>query len=162
VLEINVNGSRVLIFDDDEIIRQLLWIYFDKREYEVFTFPHPKACPLCDTESCECPIDQACSDIILTDLEMPNMKGIDFLENQLSKGCKCKHLALMSGNLNESDYQFAKEKGIKVFKKPFSISEIDKWVKEIEKARKATRRLSDWFSPSEKSYRQNHSHNDHS
>ncbi len=83
---------RVLIFDDDESVRSMLWQFFDNRGYEVFTFPHPKACPLCDIESCECPLDETCSDIILTDLEMPNMQGIVFLENQLSKGCKCEHL----------------------------------------------------------------------
>ena len=136
---------RVLIFDDDEAIRSLLWKYFDKRGYEVFTFPNPKACPLSDTESCECPNNEGCSDIILTDLEMPNLKGILFLENQIEKGCRCDHLALMSGYLSDSDIQRAQEKGIKVFRKPFSIREIDKWVSEVEKVISPARRLTDWY-----------------
>lgn len=135
---------RVLIFDDDDAIRGLLWKYFDSRGYEVFTFPHPKACPLCDTESCECPLSEACSDIILTDLDMPSMKGIIFLENQIEKGCKCENLALMSGNISNSDIQKAAIKGIKVFPKPFTISDIDKWVNEVEKKIDLSYSLINW------------------
>ena len=139
-----MRAYRVLIFDDDEAIRSLLWKYFDNRGYEVFTFPHPKACPLCDNESCECPLGEACADLILTDLEMPNLKGIIFLESQIEKGCKCDHLALMSGNFSDYDIQRAKEKGITVFRKPFRISDLDRWVNETEKAIDPSRRLIDW------------------
>ena len=90
---------RVLVFDDDESTRKLLWEYFDSRKYEVFTFPHPKSCALSDLQSCACPIHQACADIIISDLNMPFMKGLDFLEQQIRKGCKCKHLALMSAEI---------------------------------------------------------------
>jgi hypothetical protein len=29
---------------------------------------------------------------------MPSKKGIVFLQEQMAKGCRCRHLALMSGN----------------------------------------------------------------
>lgn len=135
---------RALIFDDDRIVRRLLWHYFDKREYEVFTFPHPKACPLIDTASCTCPLNTSCADIILTDLEMPYIKGLAFLKHQIHKGCKVNNLALMSGNLDESSYHQATTNGIKIFHKPFSINEIDAWVKEREAAIDLHRRLIDF------------------
>lgn len=135
---------RVLIFDDEATIRKLLWEYFDRRKYEVFTFPHPKSCTLCDIQSCSCPTQEACSDIIISDLNMPFMKGLDFLEQQIKKGCKCEHLALLSGDLTAADSDRAKPFGIKLFKKPVKLSELDDWVKTVEKEIPAGRLLSDW------------------
>ncbi|MEW6673871.1 MAG: response regulator [Thermodesulfobacteriota bacterium] len=136
---------RVLIFDDDDSIRKLLWGYFDGRKYEVFTFPDPKSCNLCDIQSCDCPTQEACADIIISDLNMPFMKGLDFLELQIKKGCKCRHLALMSGDLTVADADRAKPLGIKLFKKPFRIREIDEWVKKVEGEIPAGRQLTDWY-----------------
>ena len=78
--------NRVLIFDDQEGIRQLLWSLFDRRGYEVFTFPHPAMCPLSNEKECPCLEEQACSDIILSDLSMPYKDGMSFLEEQIKKG----------------------------------------------------------------------------
>jgi DNA-binding NtrC family response regulator len=135
---------RVLIFDDEDNIRKLLWEYFDSRKYEVFTFPHPKSCALCDLQSCNCPTLEACADIIISDLNMPFMKGLDFLELQIKKGCKCKHLALMSGDLTLADSDRAKPLGIKLFKKPFKIREIDEWAKSVEAEIPVDRLLTEW------------------
>jgi len=136
---------RVLIFDDDAIIRKILWQYFDNRKYEVLTFPHPKSCALCDIQSCDCPIQEACADIIISDLNMPFMKGLDFLELQITKGCKAKHLALMSGDLTATDADRAVQHGIKLFEKPFVFKELDEWVKVVEEEIPAERRLADWY-----------------
>jgi hypothetical protein len=76
---------------------------------------------------------------------MPFVKGIEFLENQLSKGCKVQNLALMSGDLTPDDQQRAESLGIKLFKKPFGLKEIDQWVNYAEKAIPPTRKLADWF-----------------
>lgn len=137
---------RILIFDDDKVIRKILWEYFDSLDYEVFTFPHPKSCALCDIYSCHCPAMEACSDIILTDLNMPFVKGLDFLEQQIKKGCKVKHLALMSGDLTEDDSERAKTLGIKLFEKPFRFTELYDWVEIVQKEIPENRRLTDWES----------------
>jgi len=123
----------------------MLWQYFDSRGYEVFTFPHPQSCPICESASCICPLDESCSDLIISDLNMPFVKGIEFLENQLSKGCKVQNLALMSGDLTPDDQQRAESLGIRVFKKPFGLKEIEQWVGDAEKEVQPTRRLADWF-----------------
>ena len=141
---------RVLIFDDDESIRKLLWEYFDSRKYEVFTFPHPKSCALADLKACACPIRQACADIIISDLNMPFMKGLDFLEQQIKKGCKCKHLALMSGNLTNADSDRARLLGIKLFNKPFRINEIEEWIKIVEAEISPDRALNEWYFDNER------------
>ena len=135
---------RVLIFDDDNVIRKILWEYFDCLKYEVFTFPHPKSCALCDIHSCKCPTQEACADIIISDLNMPFVKGLDFLEQQINKGCKVNAYALMSSDLTEADSERAKTLGIKLFEKPFRLNELSDWVKNVEKQIPENRLLADW------------------
>ena len=76
---------------------------------------------------------------------MPIKTGIDFLEEQIKKGCKCKHLALMSGNFSDEDISRAKSLGANIFKKPFKLKEITNWLDQIEKDIDPKRQLSDWF-----------------
>jgi hypothetical protein len=76
---------------------------------------------------------------------MPIKKGIDFLHEQIQKGCKCKNMALMSGNFSEEDIIRAEAMGLKLFKKPFRIEEVDRWVEERKKTVDPRRKLSDWF-----------------
>ena len=140
-----IKSYRVLIFDDDDQIRKFLWKYFDRKGYEVFTFPYPASCPLYEREICQCPTNQFCSDLILSDLNMPMTKGLDFLEEQIKKGCRCNHLALMSGDLRDEDIKRAKSQGIVLFKKPFQLNKIEEWVKEVESNIPTNRRLSNWF-----------------
>ena len=136
---------RALIFDDQQEIRQILWSLFDRRGYEVFTFPHPGSCPLSEEKPCPCSIEESCTDIILSDMNMPVKNGLDFLEEQLSKGCKCKNLALMSGDFADEDILRAESLGIKIFEKPFKLAEISNWLDQTEHNIDAKRKLSDWF-----------------
>ena len=136
---------RILIFDDSEGIRSLLYGFLNKRGYEVFSFPNPAVCPISHEKTCPCPTGLACSDFILSDLNMPVQQGIDFLEKQKRKGCKCKNMALMSGDFTESDIVRAKSIGLVLFRKPFSITEILDWIERIEKTIDPDRKLADWF-----------------
>ena len=137
--------NRVLIFDDQEGTRQLLWSLFDRRGYEVFTFPHPAMCPLSNEKECPCLEEQACSDIILSDLSMPYKDGMTFLEEQIKKDCKCKHIALMSTDFNDNTELKANLLGIKTFKKPFNLEELTNWLDQVENDIDPKRKLSDWF-----------------
>jgi len=126
------DGFRILVFDDHQEILDLLRAVFDTRGYEVLTYPHPGACPIFDNENCSCPDGQSCTDIILTDINMPVMKGIDFIEKQMQKGCHCRHLALMSGDYTSDDMQRVNELGLKFFQKPFDIADVFDWLDQIE------------------------------
>ena len=136
---------RILIFDDSQEIRSLLYDFFNKRGYEVFSFPNPAFCPISHEKTCPCPTGLACSDFILSDLNMPVQQGIDFLERQKRKGCRCKNMALMSGNFTEKDVVRAKSIGLTLFRKPFGIKEILGWIENMEKTIDPDRKLTDWF-----------------
>ena len=126
------SNRKVMIFDDHQIICDLLKTVFDSRGYEVQTFQHPGECPLFDKETCSCPIGQSCTDVILTDINMPVKKGLDFIEEQLAKGCHCKHLALMSGDYTYDEMERVKKLGLKFFQKPFAIKDVIEWLDQIE------------------------------
>jgi len=140
------NSLRILVFDDHQEILDLLQAVLDSRGgYEVLTYPHPGACPLIDgNESCSCPDGQACTDIILSDINMPVMRGMDFIEKQIGKGCQCRHLALMSGDYTRNDLQRASELGLKFFQKPFTVADIFDWLDQIEQDINPDRQLTDY------------------
>jgi CheY-like chemotaxis protein len=136
---------RAFVFDDNEAIRSMLWHLLDSRGYEVFTFPDPGLCPLHLAVGCRCPEDQACGDIIISDVNMPNITGLEFVENQIKKGCKVKNVALISGAWSESDLEYTQRLGCQPFHKPFTIDEINEWLDECENKINPNRLLSDWF-----------------
>ena len=136
---------RVLIFDDQKVIRQVLWSLFDDRGYEVFTFPHPGLCQLSEVNHCPCPEGQACSDVIISDVEMPFKNGMDFIEEQINKGCRCKNIALMSGAFKNKHIAKAKSLGLTLFKKPFRLADINNWLDQIEKNIDPERNLAVWL-----------------
>ena len=138
--------TRVLIFDDDPLIRQMLWAVCDRRDYEVFTFPDPGLCPLHTVERCPCGEDEICADIILSDLAMPNVPGLDFVESMIHKDCRCPRIALMSGSWSEDDIARARNLGCRLFAKPFHISQIVEWLDEVERLLSPNRRLYSWHS----------------
>ena len=136
---------RTILFEDSQEIRQLLEQFFKKRGHEVFTYEDPTRCPLQHAHDCQCTENERCADIIITDLDMPNVSGLDFLDGQMSKGCKIQYIAIMSGAWPEASKGRAKGLGYAVFEKPFSLSALTKWLDKCEEHIDQSKVLSDWF-----------------
>ena len=137
---------RAIVFDDEKVIRTFLRQVLQKRGYEVFTFPEPDLCPLHHKGGCGCTKGQACTDIIISDINMPNVTGLQFVENQLNKGCKVKHMALMSGAWSNSDLERAEQLGCHTFHKPIRLNDLEQFLDQCEKEIDPHRILSDrWF-----------------
>ena len=113
--------------------------------YEVFTFPHPAVCPLSEENHCPCKKEQACSDVIISDVDMPFKNGLDFIEEQMKKGCRCKNIVLMSGAFTNEHLTKAKSLGITIFKKPFKLEDLNNWLDRMEKNIDPERKLANWF-----------------
>ena len=135
--------ARVLIFDDDEMIRQLLRDVCEKRGYEVIAFSDPGICPIHADQQCPCGPGKICADVIFSDLEMPIVKGLDFLESLLGKGCRCHHIALVSSSCDGESFARAARLGCKVIRKPFTRGEVINWLAEVERSLPANRCLLD-------------------
>ena len=136
---------RALIFEDDDASRALLWELCDERGYEVFTFPDPGACPLFHQTFCECPLEESCCDFLISDLNMPVASGLDYIERQKRKGCRCPHIALITGTSSLADVRAAEGLGCKVFPKPLSIEKLYEWLDRCESQIRDGRKLSDWL-----------------
>jgi CheY-like chemotaxis protein len=136
---------RVILLDDNEAIRSVLSKILADRGYEVLAFHNPAICPLQMVPECQCNENETCTDIIVSDLDMPNMTGLGFIENQMKKNCKCQHVVLMSGNWTEQDLLRAHELGCKTLEKPFPFEEFYEWLDEVEKSIEPTRELRNWF-----------------
>ncbi len=125
---------RALVFDDDESIRRLLTMLLQARGYEVFDYPEPIHCTVYDAAGCVCGTGCTCGDITLTDVEMPQISGLDLVEDQRSRGCKIdpRNVALMSGGWTEERLERARALGCRTFDKPFKVPELQAWLDECE------------------------------
>ena len=137
---------RVLIFEDNDSLRTTLEHIFNELGYEVFAFSDPSMCPVFDSVHHNCPSDHACADIIISDLNLPNKSGLEYVKEQQEKGCKVKCQALMSGEWSDSDSQYAQELGCRVFHKPFNFEEMLLWLDDCGKRIAPERVLSDLYT----------------
>jgi DNA-binding NtrC family response regulator len=137
--------ARVLLFEDDPIIRPALRQILEKRGCEVKSFSDPGECPLLSSHECRCRERQMCADFIISDIDMYTTSGLKFIDSQKRKGCRIPNLALMSGSWTDGDKDFAERLNCKTFQKPFDLPEMMAWIEEGRKRIDADRRLSDWF-----------------
>ncbi|MGR3301974.1 MAG: response regulator [Candidatus Scalindua sp.] len=134
---------RAIVLDDDHVMRNLICGILKNRGYEAHASSDPLSCPVYLDSECPCPVEHICTSIIITDINMPNMTGFEFIEHQKSMGCKVQNIAVMSGRWTNEDLEHAKRLGCHMFKKPFKIDEIEKWLDECEKKLDHNGKLSD-------------------
>ena len=87
---IAIHKLRIIVIDDDPAVNLLLKTALSTRGHHVLTFTDPTECPCpaLKQTSCSCPQEFPCADIIISDIVMPNMSGIEFFKVQEAKGCK--------------------------------------------------------------------------
>ena len=124
---------NALILDDEPMILSLLQSILGRRGYHVEAYTTPKGCPQYVSEACPCETQTGCPHVILTDFDMPFVTGIEFIEKLKQRGCKCQHIALISGLLDETALRRAAPLGVKVFTKPFHLKGLEAWLAEAER-----------------------------
>lgn len=118
-----------VVIDDEESVRDLLYEILTSLGYETKVFNSPMDIP-CIHESC--PHDCVGGDIpptlLITDIQMPEMNGLDFVLHKIEKGCKIKNVAIISGSWDDEQRAIAEKLKCKKFDKPFGFSDIANWV----------------------------------
>jgi FixJ family two-component response regulator len=135
---------RVVIFDDEVFIRNMLRDFFLMREYEVLSYGDPTSiCPLFGLHGDACSYASPCSDIMITDFSMPGLNGVELLEHQLRKGCpqKPEHKAVISGYIDARSLARVREMGCRFFAKPFTLFALSEWVAACERTMDLSRQL---------------------
>lgn len=127
---------KILIFDDDEAIRATLSKFLVNLGFNVESFSDPDNCPIYLKSECTCVKNNGCADIIITDINMPGITGISFIQNQIKNGCQVKNIAVMSGGWTDEDKKRVNNLGCKIFEKPFSMFELKKWLDQIKQKSK--------------------------
>jgi len=122
--------SRVILIEDEDLLRDALERAFKRRGYEVISVSGPTFCPAFMNSESACTAEQPCGDFILTDNNMPDMSGLDFIARQREKGCKgaVSNVAVMSACWDEEELLKAQELGCKIFQKPLDLKEVLAWL----------------------------------
>jgi CheY-like chemotaxis protein len=78
---------------------------------------------------------RACGgDILITDIYMPVVNGLDLLERQARQGCTLdiRNNAVISGELDEPSRERLEKLGCTFFMKPFTLDALTTWLAECE------------------------------
>jgi DNA-binding response OmpR family regulator len=125
---------RVLIFDDDAQILNMLEKYFTLKGYDALAFSEPTSCLIYGDSAESCSNLHPCADILITDFDMPHMTGVKMIERQQARGCRLepRNKAVISGFMDDEYIRKTGEMGCAFFRKPFLLTDLDPWIKECE------------------------------
>ena len=140
-----VQRYRTFVFDDDSAIRGVLSHILKRREHEVYAFPTPAKCPHHESPECPCPHEEWCVDFIITDIQMPEVSGLDFVKEQKQRNCKCQNYAIMSGAWTDEQMSLAHELGCLILEKPVDMKLLVAWLEGAENQIDPERKFSNWF-----------------
>jgi len=128
-----VRKKRVILYDDDMLVLNLMKDYFTQRGYEVIKFHKPVICQA-DEYGRNCTKTLPCADIVLTDYMMPTMNGIELLIAQSRIGCKIpyQNKALISGYIDEIVLKKLRSLGLMYFEKPICFDDLGAWLDKRE------------------------------
>jgi DNA-binding NtrC family response regulator len=131
---VSVNTSyRVLIIDDEpQVLKALKWMLF-KHQYEVELFQNPYEALALFKERER---GENCFDVVITDLSMPQLSGLDLLRK--IKAISPIEILILTGVGGVEDaVETMKSGAFDYLTKP--LNQIDKCVHQIQKAAEATR-----------------------
>ena len=123
---------KILIFEDDQSIGDLLKCFLIHKGHDVTVFKDPTSCPLYLNGKCDCPENSPCADVILIDYNMPQLTGLELIHRQERMGCKVQveNKAIMSAYLRPEEFKELAAKGYQIVSKPFEMEKILKFMEE--------------------------------
>src|SRR3990172_12580716 len=124
---------RIILYDDDLVILNILKMFFELKDYEVIACSEPARCPVYNDNK-ECDKRHPCCDLMITDYLMPRMSGIELLRAQARMGCRLtpKNKLIMSGCQDDEVMTAVEELGCSFMKKPFSFADLEVWIQKCE------------------------------
>jgi len=122
--------KRVIIFEDEEPLKDLFTLVIERHGCEVDFYESPFYFPVNQCIECLKNGSKRCADILLTDIVMPVVSGLDFIEDWLTKGCKIPQIGIMSGYWTDDKIIRAKKLGGTILEKPVPVSTLSSWLKE--------------------------------
>jgi CheY-like chemotaxis protein len=129
---------KTVLLEDHPHLRQMLTILLETRGHEVSAFHSLDYCRFHVDDPCHCPHEEPCCDILISDLRMPFLSGLELVRRQTERGCKGKvhNKMLISSSISAAEEEEARTLGLAVMRK-FNTSKLFKWIAEVEKRLKA-------------------------
>ena len=135
------SNKRAIILDDQRGIRLPLEILLSRSGYNVVPygspteatiFNQPHNCPLASGHEEQFDTSPVCADLIITDVDMPGISGMEYVRTIRQAGCRVRYIAMMSGNWKTKDLLEAEALGCKCFTKPFRLQEMKEWLSTLD------------------------------
>jgi DNA-binding NtrC family response regulator len=112
------NKKRILIVDDEAMIRQLISDKLDRNGYETVSVPNPiNAIQMIAN-------DKGNYDLIITDYKMPEMSGLDFVIAVHGKFPKIPIIVVSGYGTNDEIRKFLKNGAYDFLSKPFALKDL--------------------------------------
>jgi CheY-like chemotaxis protein len=126
--------TRILFFGNQEEINSLYSLFLRSKGYEVLHFQSPSACALIKKQTCSCPRNHVCADMMISDMDMEGMTGLELIRQQYERGCRAltEHKAVISKGLTSSQKSEAAALGCKTLLQPFRLKDMMEWVRKCE------------------------------
>ncbi len=121
----------------------MMTYYFVIRgEYEVLTYQEPVICPIW-ADDADCTNMSPCADIIIANLSIPKMDGIELFRAQTQRGCKTSlnNKALISRNFDDNKMKGIMESGCVFFEEPIDFHKLTAWLHNREQQMDLSRPL---------------------
>ena len=127
---------RTILCENNECIRKILFFILQERGHEVFTYKDAKDLSLSSCAKCNGNHKDICADIIISEVSISKVNGLEVFKKLKNNGCRIKNIALVSDNWAEIDISKAKELGCSIFYKPVAPEELFEWIETCENYRK--------------------------
>ncbi len=88
---------RIIVIDDEVEIAKILCEFLQKKQYEVVSFSDPQQALLCLDKDHD-------FDLLITDLKMPKIRGLDILKYIKDKGINIPSIVL-TGSINAEEFK---------------------------------------------------------
>lgn len=128
----NHKKLKIMIIEDEMCIRESLQWFLEDSGYEVIARDSPFDCMV--YTGGQSTTNVSCSDVLIIDQHLPDMKGLDFVEQLVERGFKgiMQNILLMSGDATSIDATKAERLGIKVVQKPVAFEYLENWLTSLE------------------------------
>jgi len=128
--EVIMRKPRVIIYDDDASLLELLEDRFAGWGYEVFSYRAPVVCPVNGNSALGYKCKAPCADFMISDFLMPQMTGTELFRRQAERGCRVarKAKAIMSICSEERLLRLCEDSGYRYFEKPLNKEKLAKWL----------------------------------
>ena len=126
---------NILVFDDDPDIRNQLKTALEAKGHVVTTLSNPTEFEIFNRKNCPCSPNEPCADILIADIVMPKVEGVEFCKQLRVAGCwllSRGNVETVSGYLTMHYMNDVNDMGIHYYRKPFELNDIYKWIEQCE------------------------------